>query len=76
MGIVRDREVRQHGPGDGGGSNAAVVAIFLIALIVILVTLLYGFAWDHWFRFGGTSNVVTSVGAGGASPVPSISPSR
>ncbi len=35
MGVVRDREVVEHDGGDGG-SNAAVVGIFVIALIVIL----------------------------------------
>jgi hypothetical protein len=76
MGVVRDREVVEHGGGDGG-SNAAVVAIFLVALIVILAILLYGFAWGHWFTFGGTVNVVTSPGSGGgASVAPSISPSK
>lgn len=67
MGVVRDREVVERGP-DDGGSNAAVVAILAI--------LLYGFAWGHWFNFGGTVNVVTSPGGGGASPMPSISPSK
>lgn len=75
MGVVRDREVIEHGPGDDGGSNVAVVAIFLIALIVILAILLFGFAWGHWFNFGGTVNV-TSPGGGGASPLPSVSPSK
>jgi hypothetical protein len=73
MGVVRDREVVSHNGGDGG-SNVAVVAVFVIALIVILAVLLYGFAWGHWF--GGTVNVVTSPGGGGASALPSISPSK
>ena len=51
-------------------------AIFVIALIVILAVLVYGFAWGHWFNVGGTVNVVTSPGGGGASPLPSISPSK
>ena len=75
MGVVRDREVVEHGGGDAG-SNVAVVAIFVIALIVILALLLYGFAWGHWFNMGGTVNVVTSPGAPGASAMPSISPSK
>jgi hypothetical protein len=75
MGVVRDREVVEREGGDGG-SNVAVVAIFLIALIVILAILLYGFAFAHWFNFGGTVNVVTSPGGGGASAAPSISPSK
>ncbi len=76
MGIVRDREVVEHDGGDGG-SNAAVVGIFVIALIVILAILVYGFAWGHWFNIGGTVNVVTSPGGGGgASAMPSISPSK
>jgi hypothetical protein len=75
MGVVRDREVVSHDGGDGG-SNVAVVAVFVIALIVILAVVLYGFAWGHWFNMGGTVNVVTSPGGGGASPMPSISPSK
>lgn len=52
-----------------GGSNAAVVAIFVIALVVIAIVI-YGFAVGHWFGGGGTVNVVTSPGA------PSVSPSK
>jgi len=75
MGVVRDRDVVEHDDGDGD-SNAAVVAMFLIALAVILAILLYGFAFGHWLNFGGTVNVVTSPGGGGASAVPSISSSK
>ena len=63
---------------DEGGSSAAVVAIFLIALIVILAILWYGFALQHWFGVG-TVVVQQSGGAGagaGASAVPSISPTK
>jgi hypothetical protein len=73
MGVARDREVDSHDGGDGG-SNLAVVVVFVLALIVILAIVLYGFAWGHWF--GGTVNVVTSPGGGGASAMPSISPSK
>src|SRR5439155_908318 len=41
-----------HEHDDGDGSSAAVVAIFLIALIVILAILFYGFAVAHWFGVG------------------------
>lgn len=75
MEVVRDREVVEHDGGDGG-SNLAVVAIFLMALVVILAILLYGFAWGHWLNFGGTVNVVTSPGTSGAAVAPSVSPSQ
>jgi hypothetical protein len=75
MGVVRDREAVEHEGGDGG-SNVAVVAIFVVALVVILAILVYGLAWGHWFNMGGTVNVVTSPGGGGASAMPSVSPSK
>jgi len=75
MGVVRDREVVEH-DGSDGGASVAVVGIFVIALVVILAILVYGFAWGHWFNMGGTVNVVTSPGGGAASAMPSISPSK
>ena len=61
-----------------GGSNVAVVAMFLIALILILAILVYGFTVAHWFGGGGTIHVVTygGSGAGGATAAPSISPGK
>jgi len=48
---------------DDTGSNAAVVAIFLIGMIVILAILFYGFAVAHWFGVGHTTiiNPATST---------------
>jgi hypothetical protein len=60
--------VHEQNDGDGG-SNAAVVAIFLIALIVILAILFYGFAVGHWF--GGSSTTIINP----ASAAPSIAAS-
>jgi hypothetical protein len=34
------------------------VAIFLIALIVILAILFYGFAVAHWFGVGGSNTTI------------------
>jgi hypothetical protein len=48
--------------------------MFVIALIVILAVVMFGFAWGHWFNMGGTVNVVTSPGGGGT--MPSVSPSK
>jgi len=58
-----------HEHDDGDGSSAAVVAIFLIALIVILAILFYGFAVAHWFGVGGVN--ITQVGPS-SSTAPSI----
>lgn len=63
--------VQEHGDGDGG-SNAAVVAIFLIALIVILAILFYGFAVGHWFGVGGGGTTIINNPASNA---PSIAAS-
>lgn len=57
MAVVHDQ--------NDGGSNAAVVAIFVIALIVLLAVLFYGFTVGHWFGIGG-STVVQNVTNGGA----------
>ena len=62
-----------HEHDDGDGSSAAVVAIFLIALIVILAILFYGFAVAHWFGVGVT--VVNPTVTGGASIAPTVSAS-
>ena len=61
--------VHEHDEGDGD-SNAAVVAIFLIALIVILAILFYGFAVAHWFGAGGNTTIINP-----ASNAPSLAPS-
>jgi hypothetical protein len=61
-----------HEHDDGDGSSAAVVAIFLIALIVILAILFYGFAVGHWFGVGGAGNT-TIINP--ASSAPSIAAS-
>jgi len=61
-----------HEHDDGDGSSAAVVAIFLIALIVILAILFYGFAVAHWFGVGGVN--ITQVGPS-SSTAPSIAAS-
>jgi hypothetical protein len=62
--------VHEHDTGDGD-SNAAVVAIFLIALIVILAILFYGFAFAHWFGAGHT----TIINNPATSTAPSIAAS-
>jgi hypothetical protein len=61
--------VHEHDEGDGD-SSAAVVAIFLIALIVILAILFYGFAVAHWFGAGGNTTIINP-----ASNAPSLAPS-
>lgn len=69
MGVVHEHETTD------GGSSAAVLAIFLIALVVILAILFYGFTVGHWF--GSTVNVnVSSPPNPGGSVGPSFSPSR
>jgi len=60
-----------HEHDDGDGSNAAVVAIFLIALIVILAILFYGFSVAHWFGAGGGNTTIINP----ASNAPSIAAS-
>jgi hypothetical protein len=69
--------VQEHGDGDGG-SSAAVVAIFLIALIVILAILFYGFAVGHWFGVGGGGTTIINNPASNAPSIAasaSVSPS-
>jgi hypothetical protein len=53
---------------DDGGSNAAVVAIVLIAAVVLIGVLFYGATVGHWF--GGTT-VVTPGASVSASVLPS-----
>ena len=62
--------VHEHDEGEGS-SNAAIVAIFLIALIVILAILFYGFAFAHWFGVGGNTTIINNP----ASHAPSIAAS-
>jgi flagellar basal body-associated protein FliL len=62
--------VHEHDDGNGG-SSAAIVAIFLIALIVILAIVFYGFAVGHWFGAGVN---ITQVGPS-TSAAPSIAAS-
>jgi hypothetical protein len=67
--------VHEHDDGDGG-SNAAVVAIFLIA-IVILAILFYGFAVGHWFGVGaGSTTIINNPASNGPSIAASVSPSK
>jgi hypothetical protein len=56
-----------HDDGDGG-SNAAVVAIFLIAMIVILAILFYGFAVGHWFGVGVGGGNTTIINPPSSAP--------
>jgi hypothetical protein len=61
---------------DDGGSNAAVVAIFLIALIVILAILFYGFAVAHWFGAGASNTTIINPPSSAPSIAASVSPSK
>jgi hypothetical protein len=62
---------------DDGGSNAAVVAIFLIALIVILAILFYGFGVAHWFGVGGgNTTIINNPASSAPSIAASVSPSK
>jgi hypothetical protein len=68
--------VQEHGDSDGG-SNAAVVAIFLIAVVVILAILFYGFAVGHWFGVGGGGTTILNNPASNAPSIAaSVSPSK
>jgi len=49
--------VHEHDDGDGG-SSAAVVAIFLISLIVIPAILFDGLAVAHWLGVGGGNTII------------------
>ena len=66
--------VHEYGDGDGG-SSAALVAIFLIALIVILAILFYGLAVGHWFSVGGGGTTIISPASSAPSIAASVSPS-
>jgi hypothetical protein len=66
--------VHEHDDGDGS-SNAAVVAIFLIALIVILAIVFYGFAFGHWFGAGGNTTIINPA-SNAPSIAASVSPSK
>jgi hypothetical protein len=53
-----------------------VVAIFLIALIVILAILFYGFAVAHWFGVGGGNTTIINPASSAPSIAASASPSK
>lgn len=65
-----------HEHDEDGGSNAAVVAIFLIALIVIVAILFYGFAVGHWFGVGGGTTTIINPASNAPSIAASVSPSK
>ena len=66
-----------HEHDDDSGSNAAVVAIFLIALIVILAILFYGLAVAHWFGVGaGNTTIINPPASSVPSIAASVSPSK
>jgi hypothetical protein len=52
------------------------VAIFLIALIVILAILFYGFAYAHWFGVGGSTTIINNPASNAPSIAASVSPSK
>jgi len=61
---------------DDGDSSVAVVAIFLIALVVILAILFYGFAVGHWFGVGGGNTTIINPASNAPSIAASVSPSK
>ncbi len=66
-----------HQPDDGDGSwSAAAVAILLIALIVILAILFYGFAVAHWFGVVGSNTTLINPASRAPSVAASVSPSK
>jgi len=65
-----------HEHDDNGDSSVAVVAIFLIALVVILAILFYGFAVGHWFGVGGGNTTIINPASNAPSIAASVSPSK